>query len=117
MKNADFPDTIYRVILNAEGDEFKIDVTNIPCIKTAKVSKTIHNRHIKHAQNGVIDSLFGDKIMYTGYCLDESEIETFIQRMVNQARKSATKALERATRLHETTRGDATISRKDWTPA
>lgn len=117
MTQADFPDTIYRVILNSEGNELKVVVTDIPCKKTAKVSKTIHKRSIKHTLSGEIQSFFGNKIMYMGYCLEESQIQPLIDEMIKTARETAANMLKRAIELNDTAQSEAMISRKEWSPS
>lgn len=113
---AEFPDTIYRVILSAEDTQLKVSVTKIPCKKTAKIYKTIHGKHIKHTDDMVNQYFFGDKIMYRGYCMDEESIDDFISQMKEAAQNKAEALLKRANELYKTAHSDMVVTVKDWEP-
>lgn len=111
-----YPQTIYRIILEAPMDKQPtITVTAIPCKITAKQIRTAHRKVVLHGElmrpasagtaNLVIDYV---------YVLDERRIDEAVQTLQQRARDTAAHRLAVAEAMVRTVGLDAAVTREAW---
>lgn len=115
-RTEDFPDTIYRVTLNAERNPgLKVDVMVIPCRRAAKVFKTAHGKTIKQSAIMQPDSFVDpSRFMEYVYCDHEDQVPAAIDLLVTRARQKADALLAKAMALHEAAHSQPTVKREHW---
>lgn len=115
MSCEEFPDTLYRVRLNAESPpHFRVEVLEIPCKRTAKAFKTANGRLIKHDALMEPDSIYQPGMLIEHIYCQEDQIQAAVGLLVCRARKRADESLARAQAIHATVNSEPIVTHKCW---
>ena len=112
MEELEFPDTLYRISVNAEGGEnIRAKVIEIPCKRINKVIKTASGKSIKVTDImqplSIVDKRL---VMEHIYCLDEKEVQPAIVLLVERAMKKADELLAHAKAVRDAAYAQVIVS-------